>query len=173
MPLEITGANSCRFLSFGLDAIFLISPIYTGHMREQSSLPRASGPHRRGREGTVQEMLVQCPSPSQLECKPSKDFHCLSPVLQGSHCSLFELTKWQLIKIYQHFCFFCCAGVCKDFSPAWGKQLYAQVGWLSSKEQPELNNTLCPLLPNRLNLCSYLPQVKASPCLAFTLVLTQ
>lgn len=51
MALEITGANSCHFLSFGLDAIFLISPIYTGHVRELSSIPHAAGPRGRGREG--------------------------------------------------------------------------------------------------------------------------
>lgn len=66
MALEITGANSCHFLSFGLDAIFLISPIYAGHARKLSSLPRAAGPRGREREGTVQEVLAQCPSPSQL-----------------------------------------------------------------------------------------------------------
>lgn len=96
MALEITGANSCHFLSFSLDAISLISPVYVGHAREPSSLPRAAVPRGRRREGTGQEVPV-VPQP---ECKPSKDFHCLSPVLQGSRCSLVELTKWQPIKIH-------------------------------------------------------------------------
>lgn len=63
--------------------------------------------------------------------------------------------------------------MCKEFPPAWGRKFYAQVGWLSSKEQPKLKNSLSTLLPKRLNLPSYLPQVKASSCLAFTLVVTQ
>lgn len=79
MALEITGANRCHALSFGLDAVFLISSINTGHERELSSVPHTSGPHGKGMDSAGDACIV-----SQPEHKPSKDFHCLLPVLQGS-----------------------------------------------------------------------------------------
>lgn len=73
--LEITGANSCHFLSFGLDAVFLSSPIYAGAGREPSSPARAARPWA----GTVPEVLTQHPCPANPPWA-STAFHLCSRV---------------------------------------------------------------------------------------------
>lgn len=98
MALEITGANSCHFLSFGLDAIFLISP------RPCLGGSRAPPPALQGPTGGQgQEVLRQQPGPANPPWTSTA--WQLDP-----HCSLSELTKWQLIKIHEYFCATRCAG---------------------------------------------------------------
>lgn len=80
MALEITGANSCHFLSFGLDAIFLISP------RPCLGGSRAPPPALQGPTGGQGQGRCRRCSDSSLALQTLRGLPLLGSWIHTAHC---------------------------------------------------------------------------------------